>query len=110
MSEIFQSANLSPEKHTDIFASRLADKTTGQCSKECCSVQRRLEMKFSHCSTQTWRHGTKAATSCLVFYHFQLADLSQKVTFCETSPLNLNSYSKSSTIKKRSLQSMKSSR
>ena len=82
----------------------------GQCSKEYCSVQRRLEMKFSHCSKQTLRHGAKAATSGLVFHHIQLPDLSQKVIFCETSPLNLNLYSKLSTIKKRSLQSIKSSR
>ena len=94
MSETLQSANLSLGKHTDIFAARLADKTARQCSKEYCSVQRLLEMKFSHCSTQTWRHGAKTVTSGLVFHHIQLADLSQKVTFRETSPLNLNLYSK----------------
>ena len=87
MSETLQAANLSLQESTQIlFAARLADKTEGQCSKEHCSIQRRLKKKFSHCSTQTWRHGAKAATSGLVFHHIQLADLSQKVTFCETSP------------------------
>ena len=81
MSETLQSANLSPGKHTDVFAARLAGKTAGQCSKEYCSVQCRLEMKFSHYSTQTWRHGAKAAAYGLVFHHIQLADLSQKVKF-----------------------------
>ena len=44
MSETLQSAKLSPEKHIGIFAAKFAEKTVGQCSKECCSVQRRLEM------------------------------------------------------------------
>ena len=101
MSETLLSANLSPGKHTDIFAARLVDKTARQCSKEYCSVQRLLEMKFSQCSTQTWRHGAKAATSGLVFHHIRLADLSQKVSFREISPLILNLNSKSSTIKKQ---------
>ena len=85
MSETLQSGHLSLGKHTDIFAARLADKTAGQGSKMYCSVQRRLEMKFSHCSTQTWWYGAKAARSGLVLHHLQLADLSQKVTLCETS-------------------------
>ena len=45
MPDTMQSANLPSGKHTDIFAARLADKTAGRCSKEYCSVQRRLEMK-----------------------------------------------------------------
>ena len=59
MSETLQSANVSSGNHTDIFAARLADKTVGQCLKEFCSIQHRLEMKFSHCSMhadmEAWR-------------------------------------------------------
>ena len=73
MSGTLQSANLSSGKHTDIFPARLANKTAGRCSKEYCPGQRRLEMKFSHCSTQTWRRGAKAATGGLVFHHIQQA-------------------------------------
>ena len=42
MSETLQSGNLSPGQPTDIFAEKLADKTVGHCSKEYCSVQRRM--------------------------------------------------------------------
>ena len=54
MSQTLQSANLSPEKHTEVFAARFAE-TKRQDSVRKSTVQfsrRRLEMKSSRCSTQ----------------------------------------------------------
>ena len=98
MSETLQSAHFSPGKHLDVFAARLPDKTAGFKGVLFSSSSSGDEIQsLLHADREAWRKSSNKLPGAPPYSTARL--ISENKNF-ETSPLNLNLYSNSSTIKK----------